>query len=165
LNFEKTGNLGALDPRAMGFEQLYNLTNEQTVNKQSDLRDITSTSSQKKIQDLTNQTIAKNAEGVTLEKAIGTLNGEIEATSGTLSQLKDTTNQLTNAFNGLMSKLGGAIGGEHRLAPAKVPAAKPMSGSTGTGYNATSGHAISPNQQREAAAMTAYNKSYFGLNK
>jgi hypothetical protein len=136
LNFEKTGNLGALDPRALGFEQLYNLTNLQTVENQSESRAITSTPTQKKIQALTNQTIAENAKDMTLEKAIGTLNGEIDSTSKGFSQLSDTTNQLVNSFNGLMTKIGGGlIGVTPFQAPTKVPAAKPASGDTGGGYN------------------------------
>lgn len=147
LNFEKTGNLGALDPRALGFEQLYNLTNLQTVSKQTDIRDITSTPTQKKIQSLTNQTIAQNAKDMTLEKAIGTLNGEIDSTSKGFSQLSDTTNQLVNAFNGLMTKIGGGLMGVTPFqAPVKIPAAKPVSGNTGVRYNQ-----LSPQQQKQKA--------------
>jgi hypothetical protein len=161
LNFEKTGNLGSLDPRAMGFEQLYNLTNEQTVGKQIESRAITSTPDQKRIQDLTNQTIAKNAEGMTLEKAIGTLNGEIDSTSKGFSQLGDTTKQLTNAFNGLMSKLGMGAGTGQINAPIKAQAAKPMSGNTAVTYNPISGHAIPQKQMDFVREMIQNNPKYF----
>jgi hypothetical protein len=148
LNFEKTGNLGSLDPRAMGFEQLYNLTNEQTVAKQSESRAITSTPDQRKIQDLTNQTIAKNAEGMTLEKAIGTLNAEIDTSANKLNVFSQGLNDATSALSGLISKLGMGAGAGQIHAPAKVPASKPMSGNTGVHYNP-----ISQQQQRQKAEI------------
>lgn len=131
MNFEKTGNLGALDPRAMAFEQLYNLTNEQTVATQKDTRNITSTADQKKLLSVTNQTIATNAQGMTLDKAIGTLNDEIVSSSNKLSIFTEAVNAAANALN----KIGVGTGIAQIHAPAKVSAAKPMSGNTGVHYS------------------------------
>ena len=148
LKAEKTGGLPS--PGAMYYDtSLLNLTNLQTVDNQSESRNITSTADQKKLLAVTNQTVATNAQGVTLDKAIGTLNDEIVSSSNKLSMFTEAVNAAASALN----KIGTGVGTGQSHIPTKMPATKPMSGNTGARYGHTMNDYYAKNPQYSPQSM------------
>jgi len=102
------------DPMAMGFESLFNLTNLQSAESSTDMRNIVSTKDQNKFIASTNSVTAKYAEGMTMDKAIGILNAEL---NGSSESLKTFTSAVTSAGHALQTLIsptsysGGKING------------------------------------------------------